>query len=809
MSFAADLRIATRSLARTPGFTALSTAVLAIGLAVVVVMFAIVWEVSYEPPPLPNVDTLVGIKTMDLNQNDIDNDASGHDFADWERMQTVFTGLGGNYDGTVTVSGQGQAERYNGGFVTGKFFEIIGLPPFMGRSIEPRDALAGAAPVVVLGYDLWRTRFDSDPNVVGRSLKVNGELATIVGVMAQDFGYPPGAQLWVPVREPYDAGVRGDDLGFNVVARLKPGVTLDQAAAHMAVVGKRLAEKYPETNAGIEPDVMPMALNVTGREDQRMFQVLLGSVFLVLIIACVNVSGLMLVRATGRTQEAGIRRAIGAGRWRLMSQMLTEALVIGAVAGLLGLTLAAAMLEAMSLILPAKLDFLPLWWDFSVDARIALFCIVLALLSTLAAGLYPALRVSGLDVNAILREGSRDTGLSTGRIVRWLVVAEIALSCALLTMTGLMVRTAVFAVEGDLGADVEPFMVGRVGLVGETWPEERQLRLIEQLLPAAQAIPGATDATIVTAPPGWGAGREMFAFPGRSYASATDYPQAWNVSTAPAFFSTFRVSMLKGRDFTTLDRQGTEPVVIVSESFAQQFLPGVDAVGQRIRLRPNNPDSPWATIVGVSGNVLHDDEPFSAGMPQPTIYEPLLQRPERFFSVVLRTDGSPHALSDSIRGIVSRIDPDLPVYFLDTIPESRAKGSGGVQILGGLFVVFGIATLVLTAAGIYGVLAYSVAQSAREIAIRRALGAPDQGIIKALARRSGWQLAAGFVLGLGLALLIAQLFGATIGSEGTEAHDSRIYMLVFTVLAIAVIAATALPLRRALQLQPSAALRHS
>ncbi len=807
MSFAADLRIATRSLARTPGFTALSTSVLALGLAVVVIMFAIVWEVSYEPPPLPDVDSMVGIKTIDRNENDIDNDATGHDFADWERMQTVFTGIAGNYDGTVTVSGAGPAERYNGGFVTGKFFQIIGIPPVMGRGIEPRDALPNAAPVVVLGYDMWRTRFDSDPHVVGRALKVNGELATVVGVMSKDYGYPPGAQLWVPVREPYDAGVRGENLSFNVVGRLKPGVTIDQAAAHMAVVGSRLAQQYPDTNAGIEPDVMPMALNTSGREDQRMFQVLLGSVFLVLIIACVNVSGLMLVRATSRTQEAGIRRAIGAGRWRLMSQMLTESLVIGALAGLFGLTLAAIGLEAMSLILPSKLDFLPLWWDFSVDGRIAAFCIVLAILSTVAAGLYPALRVSGLDVNAILREGSRDTGLSTGRIVRWLVVVEIALSCALLTTTGLMVRTATFAVEGDLGTDVEPFMVGRVGLVG--WPEDRQLRFIERLMPAVQSVPGTTGATIITSPPAWGAARDAFAMAGRSYPTAADLPHAWWVATAPGFFSTFRVSMLEGRDFTVLDRAGSESVAIVNDTFVRQFLSGRDPLGQRVRLRPNNPDSPWVTIVGVSANVLHDDEPFQAGRPQPTIYVPLLQRPERFFSIVLRTEADPHSLIDSIRQAVTRIDPDLPVYFLDTIPESRAKASGGLQILGGLFAAFGLATVILTAAGIYGVLAYSVAQSAREIAIRRALGAPDQGIIRAVARRSGWQLAAGFVLGLALAPLMAHLFGAAMGSEGANTHDPRIYTVVFTVLTLAIVAATALPLRRALQLQPSAALRHA
>jgi putative ABC transport system permease protein len=595
MSFAQDLRVATRSLARTPGFTALSTTVLALGLAVVVVMFAILWEVSFEPPPIPNPETMVGISTIDRAQNDLDNDVSPHDFVEWQRAQTVFTGIAAEYDGTVTVSGDGPAERYSGGFVSGAFFELMGLPPLMGRSIEERDTLSGAAPVVVLGQDLWRTRFNSDPQVVGRALKVNGEIATIIGVMAKTFGYPAGAQLWVPMRQPYDAGVRGEGNYVSVLARLKEGVTIDEAAAYMALLGARLAKQYPETNAAIEPDVMPIALSTTGRDDLQLLETLFASVFLVLIIACVNVSGLMLVRATARTQEAGIRRAIGAGRWRLMRQMLAEALVIGALAALLGLTLAAGALEGMSLILPSKLEDMPAWWDFSVDARIAAFCIGLALLSTLAAALYPALRVSGLDVNAILREGTRDTGLSTGRVVRWLVVVEIALSCALLTTTGLMVRTAVFAAEGDVGADVRPFMVGRVGLVGDTYPEERQQRFLEQLFAGVQGVPGSTAATITTAPPVWGAARDAFALPDNSYASQADFPQTYTVGILPGFFSAFRLSMIKGRDFTVLDRAGSEPVAIVNDAFVRRFFPSGNAIGQRVRLLPNNPDRVHAT----------------------------------------------------------------------------------------------------------------------------------------------------------------------------------------------------------------------
>jgi predicted permease len=530
-------------------------------------------------------------------------------------------------------------------------------------------------------------------------------------------------------------------------------------------------------------------------------------VFLVLVIACVNVAGLMLVRATSRTQEAGIRRAIGAGRGRLIGQMLAESVVIGALASLIGLTLAAAALELLNKLLPRFVEDMPGWWDFSVDGTVAGFAIVVGLASTMFAGLYPALRVSGLDVNSIIREGTRDTGMSTGRIIRWLVVAEIALSCAILTSAGLVIRTASFGASGDVGTDVRPFMTGRVGLPESVYGKEAQARFVENMLPALERVPGATASTVITSPPGWGAGEYPFALRGYSYNSQSDYPMAHEVGTAPGFFATFHVPLRQGRDFTKLDRMNTQPVAIVSESFVEKFWPDGNVLGKQIRMHATDPDAPWLTVVGVSANVLHDDEPFQLGAAQPTVYVSLLQRPERFFTAVLRTAGEPHALGPAIRNVVAQIDPDMPVYFMRTIPESRAINAGGLRLLGGMFVWFGIVTIVLTAAGIYGVLAHSVAQNAREIAIRRALGAPDRGIIASIARRSGWQLGLGLSIGVVLAPAMGLLFGAA--TSGTPIHDRTTYIVVFTVLTIAIGLATALPLRRALRLQPIVALRHT
>ena len=808
MQFIQDLRVATRSLLRAPAFTALATGVLGLGLAVVVTMFGILHTIAYVPPPFPDPRSLVGVHIVDKARGSSDDGTSSHQLADWRAAQTSFEEMGGGLVGTVIISGDGPAERYNGGLVTGTLFDVIGMQPLIGRGIQPRDDVPGASPVVVLSYDLWRTRFHQDPEVIGRVLKVGGELATVVGIMPRQFDFPNSAQLWVPMRENLDQIPRGKGGWVSVLARLRPGVTLETAQTELSAISARLAERYPETNAGLEPDVLPIAQAVIGRDDLRLFQTLFASVFLVLIIASVNVAGLMLVRATTRTQEASVRRALGAGRARLVTQMLAESFVIGGAAALLGLTLGAACLEVLSRILTATLEDLPSWWNFAVDGRVALFAVAVGVLSTVCAGLFPALRVAGIDINGVLRDGTRDTGLSTGRIIRWLVVVEIALSCVLLTSAGIMVRIAIHAGSSDLGVDVRPFMTGRIGLPEAVYREaEQQTRFIEQLHARAQAIPGASAATLTTAPPGHGTGRSLYALPDRSYASQADYPYATDVAVTPGFFATMGGRLVAGRDFSATDRAGSLPVALVSETFARTVWPGKGAIGQQVQLKPNVPGAEWLTVVGVVGDIMHDDEPFGAKVVTPTIYVPLLQRPERFFTLILRTAGDPHALGASIRDAVTELDPDLAVYWLRTIPEARAVNSGGLRIIGGLFVVFGLITILLAASGIYGVLAHSVAQSTREIAIRRALGAPDGGIVGAVARRSGWQLGLGLLLGIALAPFMTVLLGQATG--GATLHDPWVYATVLMTLTLAIATATAVPLRRALQLQPGTALRHA
>lgn len=801
-----DLRIAIRSLARAPAFTALAAGVLGLGLGVVVLMYGVLNTTMFRDPPVEEVERVVGLRVTDLAYGAVDNDVALPTLEAWRREATSFESLAGYYGGTAIVSGEGVAERYDGGFVRGPYFEVVRQRALLGRTFAAADHQPGANGTVVLSNRFWRERYGADPNVLGRAIRVNGERMTVIGVMPEQvFELPTYTSFWIADRVDPATTPASEAATYVGIARLKPGVSLDAAQAELEAIQKRYGERDP-TAAGIVPDVRSIAMDFMGRDDAQLFYTLFGSVTLVLLIACVNVAGLLLVRGTARSQEAGVRRALGAGRWRLASQMFAESIVITALATLLGLTFAALGAEALHYWLRKLATSLPPWWTFGVDLNVALFAVGAAAVSAMLAGLYPAMRVSGIDVNGVLRDGARDTGLSTGRIVRWLVVAEIALSCALLTCTGLMIRTALTVSSGDVGVPVAGVFSGRVGLTGDAYTPERQRAVIERLERDLRALPGVDAAGLVSGAPGLGAGSAQYALAGRSYASRTDYPNAKLVPASPGFFDTFRVELRAGRVLRDADRDGALPVAVVSESFATAAFPDSNPLGQRIQIEPQSDDAEWVTIVGVVENVRHDDSPFTIDRVPPTIYRPLAQAPVRFFHAVLTGPGAPASHAAALRETLRTIDPDLAAYWLRTIDEARRQEASGLTVIGAMFAVFAIVAVVLAASGIYGVLSYSVAQGAREIAIRRALGAPDGRIARAVLGRSAWQLGLGLVLGLLSAPLMAVVIGAATG--GTR-HDPLIYAIVVGVLASAIVVATLVPLRAALRLQPIVALRHS
>jgi predicted permease len=806
VSFLADLRIAFRTLLRVPGFTALATLVLGLGVAVVVMMFGAL-RITQSNPPLERADRVFSLTTLDTTRNDLERWVPLHDLQEWARQQTSFEAVAGWRYETVSLRRQGaEAERCVASFVTGPFFPLLRIQPLLGRNLLAEDAHPGAAPVVVLSERLWRSAFDADAAVVGRSVRMNGEPVTVVGVAPAALDIPVTALLWIPDRTDTSRIPRVSAPYFHPLGRLRDGVTPEAARAELRAIQARRAAHYPEIVAEV-PDVRPFSLVWMGSEYPRLFRVLFGSVLLVLALACVNVAGLLLVRAAGRTHEAAVRRALGAARLRLAGQMLAESVLIGAAGALVALTLAQAATEVMRRVVPAALPTAPTWWHFQMDGTTAAFTVAAAAIATLGAGLYPAIRTARVSIDPLLREGQRHTGLDAARLVRWLVVAEIALSSALLCAAGLVIRSAATLGRGDVGVPTGGILQARVDLPRTRYDDLAMGRFADDLAQALKGIPGARATAITTAPPGipshW---PELYQLPDRTAGRIQELPSANIVQVSAGYFEALHIPLLSGRAIGTMDRPEGERVAVVSESLARSAWPGGEAVGRQIRILPREPGSPSIAVVGVAKDVRYDDRLSSLGATPPIIYLPLSQWPRACLYVIVRGTPDPLALAEGVREAVRRLDPELPVHSVRSLDEERGRNAAGLSVIGGMFVVFGIVTLALAAAGVYGVLAYSVAQGAREIAIRRALGAPDGRIVLTVIARAGWQL----VLGLGLGLLLAPLMGALVGSTlGQRHHPVALYLEVAAALSVTLFVSVLVPLRRALALEPSAALRHT
>lgn len=804
---AGDLGIALRTLLRAPGFFALATTVLALGIGVVVVMFGML-RLTLSSPELERVDRVFSLSVLNPSKHESERWIPLPDLQAWAREQRSFEGIAGFTNESASLRREGAtAERVPTSRVTGPYFALLRIRPLLGRNLEAEDAQPGAAPVAVISERLWRSTFDADAGVVGKTVRLNGAPITVVGVAPAALDLPVGALVWYADRTDADRSERLFTPWFHPIGRLRDGVAPEAAAAELQAIHARLAERLPELR-NERPAVRPLSIAWMEVAYQRLFRVLFASVLLVLALACVNVAGLLLVRGAGRTHEAAVRRALGAGRLRLAGQMLAEAVVIGAAAALLALTLVHGVTEVMARVVPAVIPTAPVWWRFGVDGATTLFAVGTAAVATLGAGLYPAIRTARVSIDPLLREGTRDTGLRSARLVRWLVVAEIGLSSALLAAAGVVITSAARLGRGDVGVPTAGFLLARVELPDARYDIPRQGRFIWDLGERLRAIPGAEAATITSAPPGCPAyWRELYALADRAQPRLQELPSATLVQVDEAFFETFRVPVRAGRALGPADRYDAPRTLVVNEALARQLWPSAgDALGKLIRVIPQEPRIPYSTVAGVAADVRHDNRLQSLGTTPPTIYLPLSQWPTRNLYLVVRGPRNPLVLADAVREAVRSLDPELPVSSVRTLDEERQRNAAGLTLVGGMFMVFGAVALALAAAGVYGVLSYSVAQGAREIAIRRALGAPDRAIVLAVVARAAWQL----VLGLGVGLALAPIMGRLVGSAlGQQEHPLRVYFAVSGVLAACLLVALLVPLWRALRLEPSVALRHT
>lgn len=804
-----DLRLSLRALAKSPTFVVVAVFTLVLGIGVNAAMFSIVNAIMFRGLPFPQPDRLVHLEQHNPVEQIDGVEVAYQDFLDYRAGQTTLEGLAAYYDGTITLSGPGQdPERVAGTYISAGGPEMIGVPPTLGRWFRPEEDNPGAPPVIVLGHSYWQNHYKSDPSVVGRPLKINGEWGTIIGVGPVDYRFPELADAWVPLR--YKKTDEKRDVRYlEVLGRLRDGATLEQAQAEFATINRRLVAANPVTNKNLAAVVKPLQVEFVGDDTRRLLFVMLGAVFFVLLIACANVANLLLARSATREKEMAIRTAVGAGRGRIIRLLLAESLVLSALGAGGGLALAFGLMKLFRDYINANSPA-PYWMVWNVDATGVAYVGVLAVVTCVAAGLFPALRVSKPDLNAVLKDAGRgSTGFSLSRFTRALVVAEVALSCVLLVLAGLTIHSIIKMQTASLGFDPQGVMTARVALPDTEYKDEgRQRAFFHELLARLAARPELTAIGAADAPPTWNNRNHVMidgrapdpSGKGNTYASVT--------AITPGYFAAMNLRLLQGRDFTDADIESTQHVAIVSAAFAQQYWPQENPVGKRFRRgTPEDKDpGPWLTVVGIVPDTLKGQFDARTWPQAYTCYLQAKGSTQRMTLFARVRAGEPAAAAQLLRNAVREQNDDLPIYFTQTLAKMVDEAKFFKKLFGWIFGIFGGVALVLAGVGLYGVMAYSVAQRTQEIGVRVALGAGPGDVLRLILREGGLRLA----LGLGLGSVIGYFGGQLLASElyGVSAGDTATFTGVLLTLGAIGLVATLVPALRALRVNPVVALRN-
>ncbi len=801
--FPADLRFGFRMIGKSRGLAAIAVTAFALGIGLTTITFSIVYGVLMRGLPFPQPERLLHLEESRPTHGVESRAVSIPDFVDWRAQQTAFEDLSGFAVGTANLAGAGdKPERYSAAYTTASMFDLVRVRPHIGRGFGSPDDAPGAPQVILLSHDLWRNRFGADPGVLGRTIRVNGESTTIVGVMPRGFRFPLLQDLWINLRPDPNAAARGEGRLLEVFGRLKPGSSREGAATNLAAITRRLGEAYPETNRGVVPILKPYTEEFIGREVSVMLYTMLAAVFGVLLIACANVANLLLARTALRAKEVAIRTALGATRARVVSQLLAETVAMAALGAVLGLVIAALGIRLFNNAMVTARP--PFWIDIRLHPAVLLFSLGLALAASLAAGLVPALQASGSRMHDVLKDESRaGSGFRLGRFSRGLVLAEVALSCALLMAAGLMIKSVVKLRNVDFGFPSEQVFTAEIAMLEGAEPDTAaRVLFLENLLPRLAAIPGVRAAAIASTIPGEEGNFDYVAIEGRAYAAEPDYPEMRYSAVSPRFFDIFNARPTQGRVIEGSDRLGTLPVVVVNASFARTHFPGESPIGRRIRFGRSGSKEPWRTIVGVVPDRhmdgVENEEPEG-------VYVPLAQRPHQLLSLVATAEGNPMRLTAQVAGAVARLDPDLPVFNIMSHAELVSRRTWYYRTFGTLFMVSGSVALFLSAIGLYGVMAFSVTRRRHEFGVRMALGASGQAILRLVLGQGLRQLALGIALGLGVGMLVGR--GLQLVLFGVNPSDGGVYAGIVAVLGLTGIVACLVPARRATRIEPLIALR--
>ncbi len=834
-TFLQDLRIGLRVLIKEKSFCALAVFVLALGICAVTTQFSVVNGVMLRGFSYPNADRLVSVQLIDPTSRNffgVNSQIFSRDFLDMQKDQQSLEHLGGYINGsTVNMTIGSDAQRFTGAYITDGFMKALGVAPIMGRDFTPEDNQPGAPKVTIIGYDLWQRNFAGASDILGRSVRLNGKPATIVGVMAKGFAFPQNEQLWIPVFNEFPPADRNSQNaagnGVQLLASLKRGVSVDQAQLEFSAFAKRFSETYPDTNkvfntALVEPLIKaftPVALSA-----QLLF--MLGCCLGVLLLACVNVMNMQFARATLRAKELAIRSSLGATRIRLIRQMLTESLLVAVLGAILGVGLSYWAVDLLTSTVKNLANPIPAYITFDIDARVLVFTVGATLLAALVSGLVPAWMSSRASASEALKDSGRgNTGRAVNLITRGLVVCQLLVTCILLICSLLMARSIRNQQTIDYGYDTTAVLGGRMGLMEGDYPNNNARKLFyDRLLAQIRTNPAIESAALTNRFRMVFSGNSPIEIEGKVYKDEKDRPNTSFEQVSDGYFGVTAQKLLEGRDFNSDDLDSKQPVAIVNAFFAKKHFGTESAIGRRFRLSLNNGASftPWRTIVGVVSDVRMIG-PFpnanvdGAGYYVPffatlfsatTVVEP---NAPQFATIALRPRGGQRgqALLEVLRSEVKKADANLPLYFVGTPKESFEVFTGGNTVLATMFSVFGVVAMLLASVGLYGVTSFSVNQRTQEFGVRMALGADHGRILGMVLKQGAWQLGLGLGIGLVVSALAAVLFGSQLQNYliGVTALDPITYISVIGVLSLVSIIATLIPARRATRVDPMVALR--
>jgi putative ABC transport system permease protein len=805
-----DVRYAARTLRQRPGFTVVAVLTLAVGIGVNAVVFTVTNAVLFKGFPLVDGNDRLFYMTSAPGCC-----VSYPDFEDWRAQARSFEGMALVHGVPIVFSdGSGFPERYDATEVSADTFRLTGQRPILGRDFTPADETPGAAPVAILRHGFWESRFGKAPDIIGRRVWLNGVATTVIGVMPPGFSFPQNQDLWVPLVPTADVRRRDVRNTWFVLGRLADGVSIESARAEMETIGRRLGRDYPLTNQGrnLIPHVLDFEEFFIGPSAATIYRAMWGAVGFVLLIACANLANLLLARAIERSREMSVRIAIGAGRWRIVRQLLIESVMLSAIGGLAGWWIATwgVRLYGAAVTGPGLSGQINGTWfngvlDYSMDYRVFAYLAAISIGTGLLFGLAPASRLFGLDVNAALRDGGRSGGGGGRRHLSGVLVAgEMALAVVLLAGAGLTLRSYLNVYNAGLGFRSENLATALISLPNLKYPDaEAQVSFYDRLLRRLETLPGVASVAIASSPPAWSAALRPYELAGALPLDDRSRPAVMTLTIGAGYFQTLGAAVISGREFGDADAAAAVSVAIVNQTFASRHWPGENPVGKRLRLFTRTMPDAWLTVVGVAPDIAQNRTLQDL---DPLVYLAYPQRPAADMWVIARTAVPPATLATAFRREVQVIDAALPIAD-GPIPlaERLARAYQYRGIVAALFMVFAVVALLLASVGLYAVVAHSVSQRTQEIGVRTALGATARDIVGLVLRQGMLPFGIGLAVGLPASLAVNRVLQGELVQVSPA--DPVTFAVASAVLIAAAILGCVIPARRAMRVDPVVALR--